>query len=157
MFSKIDLSSSYHQLMIRDEDILKKDFMTCYCHYEFLVMSFGLTNAPSTFMDLMNQVFKYYLDSFVIVFIDNILMYLRSREEHEQHLRIVLQSLRGQVLFAKFSKCEIWLKLVTFLRYVVCKDGIIADPSKIKVIHDWARLISQTEARTLFGLASYYR
>nr|XP_016449684.1 PREDICTED: RNA-directed DNA polymerase homolog [Nicotiana tabacum] len=106
VFSKIDLRSGYHQLKIRDSDILKTAFRTRYSHYEFLVMSFGLTNVLATFMHLMNSVFRPYLDSFVIVFIDDILVYSRSQEEHAEHLRVVLQRLREEKLYAKFSKCE---------------------------------------------------
>ncbi|XP_019241067.1 PREDICTED: uncharacterized protein LOC109221061, partial [Nicotiana attenuata] len=106
VFSKIDLRSGYHQLKIRDSDVPKTAFRTRYGHYEFLVMSFCLTNAPAAFMDLMNRVFRPYIDSFVIVFIDDILIYSRSLGEHEQHLRVVLQTLREQKLYAKFSKCE---------------------------------------------------
>ena len=109
MFSKIDLRSGYHHLRIKDEDIPKTAFKTRYGHYEFMVMSFGLTNASATFMDLMNRVFKDYLDWFVIVFIDEILIYSSSEEEHEYHLRLVLQRLREHQLYAKFSKCEFWL------------------------------------------------
>ncbi|XP_019248562.1 PREDICTED: uncharacterized protein LOC109227822 [Nicotiana attenuata] len=106
VFSKIDLRSGYHQLKIRDSDVPKTAFRTRYGHYEFLVMSFGLTNAPAAFMDLMNRVFRPYIDSFVIVFIDDILIYSRRLGEHEQHLRVVFQTLREQKLYAKFSKCE---------------------------------------------------
>ncbi|XP_019257775.1 PREDICTED: uncharacterized protein LOC109235991 [Nicotiana attenuata] len=106
VFCKIDLRSGYHQLRIRDSDVQKTAFRTRYGHYEFLVMSFGLTNDPAAFMDLMNRVFRPYIDSFVIVFIDDILIYSRSLGEHEQHLRVVLQTLREQKLYAKFSKCE---------------------------------------------------
>ncbi|XP_019248946.1 PREDICTED: uncharacterized protein LOC109228242, partial [Nicotiana attenuata] len=106
VFSKIDLRSGYHQLRIRASDVPKTAFRTRYGHYEFLVMSFGLTNAPAAFMDLMNRVFRPYLDSFVIVFIDDILVYSRSQEEHEQYLRVVLQTMKDSRLYTKFSKCE---------------------------------------------------
>ena len=109
VFSKIDLRSGYHQLKIRESDIPKTTFRTRYGHYEFLVMSFGLTNAPTAFMDLMNRVFHPYLDRFVIVFIDDILVYSRSELEHERHLDSVLQTLRQHQLYAKFDKCEFWL------------------------------------------------
>ena len=115
VFSKIDLRSGYHQLRIRESDIPKTTFRTRYGHYEFLVMSFGLTNAPAAFMDLMNGVFRPYLDRFVIVFIDDILVYSRSELEHEIHLGLVLQTLRQHQLYAKFSKCEFWLSQVGFL------------------------------------------
>jgi hypothetical protein len=137
IFSKIDLRSGYHQLRIREEDIPKTAFRTRYGHYEFLVMSFGLTNAPTAFMDLMNRVFKDFLDNFVIVFIDDILVYSESEEAHEQHLRMVLQRLREHKLYAKFKKCEFWLSQVSFLGHVVSKDGILVDPVKIKVVQNW--------------------
>ncbi|XP_074374017.1 uncharacterized protein LOC141714394 [Apium graveolens] len=127
-FSKIDLRSGYHQLRVRDGNVPKIAFRTWYGHYEFLVMPFGLTNAPSVFMDLMNRVFKDLLDKFVIVFIDDILVYSRSKEEHEEHLRVVLEILRNHQLFAKFSKCEFWLEQVSFLGHVVSADGIQVDP-----------------------------
>ncbi|XP_069145837.1 uncharacterized protein [Solanum lycopersicum] len=123
-FSKIDLRSGYHQLRVRDRDVPKTAFRTRYGHYEFLVMSFGLTNAPAAFMDLMNRVFREYLDSFVIVFIDDILIYSKTKEEHEQHLRLTLQVLRQHQLYAKFSKCEFWLRSVTFLGHVVSGQGV---------------------------------
>ena len=128
VFSKIDLRSGYHQLRIRELDILKTAFRTIYGHYEFLVMSFGLTNAPAVFMDLMNRVFRPYLDRFVIVFIDDILVYSRSELEHERHLGLVLQTLRQYHLYAKFSKCEFWLSRVGFLERVVSAYGIYVDP-----------------------------
>ena len=156
-FSKIDLRSGYHQLRIRSEDVSKTAFRTRYGHYEFLVMSFGLTNAPAAFMDLMNRVFKAYLDSFVIVFIDDILVYSRSREEHEQHLRVVLRTLRDQQLYAKFSKCEFWLSSVSFLGHVVTKDGVCVDPKKIEAVQSWPRPTSPAEIRSFLGLAGYYR
>ncbi|KAL4033018.1 hypothetical protein IC575_006102 [Cucumis melo] len=108
VFSKIDLRSGYHQLRIKDDDIPKTAFRSRYGHYEFIVMSFGLTNAPAVFMDLMNRVFREFLDTFVIVFIDDILIYSKTEAEHEEHLRMVLQTLRDNKLYAKFSKCEFW-------------------------------------------------
>ena len=157
VFSKIDLRSGYHQLSIRAADVPKTAFRTRYGHYEFLVMSFGLTNALAAFMDLKTRVFRPYLDSFAIVFIDDILVYSRSRDEHEQHLRIVLQTLRGQRDYAKFSKCEFWLESVAFLGHVVSKDDIMVDPAKIEAIRDWASPTSVTEIRIFVGLAVYYR
>ncbi|GJY96474.1 putative reverse transcriptase domain-containing protein, partial [Tanacetum coccineum] len=136
-FSKIDLRSGYHQLRVREQDISKTAFRTRYGHYEFLVMPFGLTNAPAVFMDLMNRIFHEYLDKFVIVFIDDILVYSKSEEEHEQHLRIVLEILRQKKLYAKFSKCEFWLQQVAFLGHIVSADGIIMDPSKVEAITKW--------------------
>ncbi|GKD24278.1 putative reverse transcriptase domain-containing protein, partial [Tanacetum coccineum] len=131
-FSKIDLRSGYHQLWVRSKDIPKTSFHTRYDHYEFLVMPFGLTNAPAVFMDLMNHVFHDYLDKYVVVFIDDILVYSKSKEEHEQHLRIVLGILREKKLYAKFSKCEFWLERVSFLGHVVSAKGIEVDPSKVE-------------------------
>ncbi|GJS57331.1 putative reverse transcriptase domain-containing protein [Tanacetum coccineum] len=156
-FSKIDLRSGYHQLRVREQDISKTAFRTRYGHYEFLVMPFGLTNAPAVFMDLMNRVFHEYLDKFVIVFIDDILVYSKSEEEHEQHLRIVLEILRQKKLYAKFSKCEFWLQQVAFLGHIVSADGIIMDPSKVEAITKWPRPTTVTEVRSFLGLAGYYR
>ncbi|XP_070018160.1 uncharacterized protein [Nicotiana sylvestris] len=157
VFSKIDLRSGYHQLKNRDSDVSKTAFQTRYGHYEFLVMSFGLTNAPAAFMDLMNRVFRPYIDSFVIVFIDDILIYSRSLGEHEKHLRVVLQSLREQKLYAKFSKCEFWLESVAFLGHVVSGEGIKVDPKKIEAVQSWPRPTSVTEIKSFLGLAGYYR
>ena len=134
VFSKIDLRSGYHQLKIKAADVPKIAFRTRYGHYEFLVMPFRLTNAPAAFMDLMNRVFKPYLDTFVIVFIDDILVYSRSEEEHAEHLRIVLQTLRDKQLYAKFSKCEFWLEEVVFLGHVISAEGVYVDPKKIEAI-----------------------
>ena len=156
-FSKIDLRSGYHQLRIKTEDISKTAFRTKYGHFEFLMMSFGLTNAPAAFMDLMNRVFKPYLDHFVIVFIDDILVYSRSEVEHEYHLRVVLQTLRERKLYAKFSKCEFWLSKVSFLGHVVSRDGIQVDPKKIEAVRDWPQPNTPTEIRSFLGLAGYYR
>ena len=128
MYSKIDLRSGYHQLRVQEGDVPNTAFRTCYRHYEFLVMPFGLTNAPTAFMDLMNRVFQPYLDRFVIVFIDNILVYSGSSEEHSEHLRIVLQTLRERQLYAKLSKCKFWLDRVAFLGHVISAEGVSVDP-----------------------------
>ncbi|KAL5546420.1 hypothetical protein UlMin_006107 [Ulmus minor] len=156
VFSKIDLRSGYHQLRIKESDIPKSTFHTRYGHYEFLVMPFGLTNAPAAFMDLMNRVFKAYLDKFVIVFIDDILVYSRSQEKHANHLRMVLQTLVEHRLYAKFSKCEFWLQSVQFLGHVISKDGLSVDPAKIEAVSKWAAPTSVTEIRSFLGLAGYY-
>ena len=157
VFSKIDIRSGYHQLKIKGEDIPKTAFRTRYGHYEFLVMPFGLTNAPTAFMDLMNRVFHEYLDCFVIVFIDDILIFSKSMEEHKEHLRIVFQILREKKLYAKFKKCEFWLDQVVFLGHVISEAGISIDPSKVEVVVDWARLTNVSENRSFLGLAGYYR
>ncbi|KAL0550003.1 hypothetical protein IC582_014499 [Cucumis melo] len=134
VFSKIDLRSGYHQLRIKDGDVPKTAFRSRYGHYEFIVMSFGLTNALAVFMDLMNRVFREFLDTFVIVFIDDILIYSKTEAEHEEYLRIVSQTLRDNKLYAKFSKCEFWLKQVSFLGHVVSKAGVSVDPAKIEAV-----------------------
>ncbi|KAJ0481093.1 putative nucleotidyltransferase, Ribonuclease H [Helianthus annuus] len=146
-YSKIDLRSGYHQLRIQEESIPKTAFRTRYGHSEFLVMPFGLTNAPAVFMDLMNRVCKPYLDKFVIVFIDDILIYSKTKAEHEQHLRAVLELLKKEQLYAKFSKCEFWLREVQFLGHVVNGDGIHVDPTKIEAIKDWETPKTPTEIR----------
>ncbi|WMV42565.1 hypothetical protein MTR67_035950 [Solanum verrucosum] len=144
-------------LKIRPGDVPKMAFRTRYGHYEFLVMSFGLTNAPAAFMGLMNEVFKQFLDSLVIVFIDDILVYLKSEEEHTDHLRIVLGVFGKQKLYEKFSKCEFWLTSVAFLGHVVSKEGVMVDPQKIEAVKNWVRPSSMTEVRIFVGLTSYYR
>ncbi|KAH0679031.1 hypothetical protein KY284_020116 [Solanum tuberosum] len=156
-FSKIDLRSGYHQLRVRECDIPKKTFRTRYGHYEFLIISFGLTNAPAAFMDLMNRVFKPYLDMFVIVFIDDILIYSRNKENHASHLRIVLETLKDKELYAKFSKCEFWLESVAFLSHIVSGDGIKVDTRKIEAVQNWPRPTSPTDIRSFLVLAGYYR
>ena len=128
VYSKIDLRSGYHQLRVKESDIPKTAFRTCYGHYEFLVMPFGLTNAPAVFMDLMNRVFQPYLNGLVIVFIDDILVYLGSLEEHSEHLRIVLQTQRERQLYAKLSKCQFWLDRVAFLGHLISIEGVSVDP-----------------------------
>ena len=139
VFSKIDLRSGYHQLKIKREDRPKSAFRTRYGHYEFIVMPFGLTNAPAVFMDLMNRVFHDYLDKFVVVFIDDILIYSKSAVEHETHLKLVLQRLLEKQLYAKFKKCEFWLGSITFLGHVITAEGIQVDPSKVAAVQEWKR------------------
>ena len=157
VFSKIDLRSGYYQLRVKEVDVLKTAFRTRYGHYEFLFMPFGLTNAPAAFMDLMNRVFHPYLDQFVVVFIDDILMYSEDAQEHEHHLRIVLQTLRENQLFAKLSKCDFWLKEVSFLGHIVSTEGIRVDPIKREAIVNWKPPRNVTEVRSFLGLAGYYR
>ncbi|GJQ96567.1 putative reverse transcriptase domain-containing protein [Tanacetum coccineum] len=156
-FSKIDFRSGYHQLRVREEDIPKTAFRTRYGHFELTVMPFGLTNAPAIFMDLMNRVCKPYLDKFVIVFIDDILIYSKSEEEHEVHLKTILDLLKKEKLYAKFSKCEFWFQEVQFLGHVVNHDGIYVDPSKIESVKNWKTPESPTEIHSFLGLAGYYR
>jgi hypothetical protein len=131
VFSKIDLRSSYHQIKIHPEDVPKTAFSIRYGLYEYLVMSFGLTNAPAHFMYLMNSVFMPELDKFVVVFIDDILVYSENEEDHAEHLRIVLTRLQEHQLYAKFSKCEFWLREVPFLGHVLFDGGIMVDPTKV--------------------------
>ncbi|GJS11386.1 putative reverse transcriptase domain-containing protein [Tanacetum coccineum] len=138
VYSKIDLRSGYHQLRVRDEDIPKTAFRTRYGHYEFQVMPFGLTNAPAVFMDLMNRVCRPYLDKFVIVFIDDILIYSKNKQEHEEHLKLILELLKKEELYAKFSKCDFWIPKVQFIGHVIDSKGIYVDPAKIESIKDWA-------------------
>ena len=157
MFSKIDLRSGYWQLRIAETHIPKTAFRTRYGHYEFIVMPFGLTNAPAAFMSLMNKIFQMYLDRFVIVFIDDILIYSETREQHEEHLRTVLQILREKHLYAKFSKCEFWLEEIAFLGHIVSKNGVQPDPSKIAAVKEWEPPKNITEVRSFLGLAGYYR
>ncbi|GKE29102.1 putative reverse transcriptase domain-containing protein, partial [Tanacetum coccineum] len=157
VYSKIDLRSGYHQLRVREEDIPKTAFRTRYGHYEFQVMPFGLTNAPAVFMDLMNRVCKPYLDKFVIVFIDDILIYSKKKQEHEEHLKLILELLKKEELYAKFSKCEFWIPKVQFLGHVIDSQGIHVDPTKIESIKDWASPKTLTEIRQFLGLTGYYR
>jgi hypothetical protein len=131
-FSKIDLRSGYHQMKIREQDIPKIAITARYGLYEFVLVSFRLTNAPAYFMNLINKVFMEELDRFVVVFIDNILIYYETAEEHEEHLRIVLERLRQQKLYAKFSKCDFWMEKVAFLGHVLSAQGIVVDPSKVE-------------------------
>ena len=142
---------------MQESDVPKTAFRTRYGHYEFLVLPFGLTNAPAAFMDLMNRVFKPYLDKFVVVFIDDILIYSKNHVEHGEHLRILLQTLRTHQLYAKLSKCEFWLNSVSFLGHVISKEGIQVDPKKVEAVSNWPRPTNVTEIRSFLGMAGYYR
>ena len=157
VYSKIDLRTGYHQLKVREVDFPKTGFRTRYRHFEFTVMPFGLTNTPTTFMDLMRRVFQPYLDQFVMVFIDDILIYSKSDEEHEDHLRVVLHVFRDHQLYAKFSKCEFWLTEVKFLGHVMSASGVSVDLEKVKAVMSWERPKSVFEIRGFLGLAGYYR
>ncbi|GJT77474.1 putative reverse transcriptase domain-containing protein [Tanacetum coccineum] len=157
VYSKIDLRSGYHQLRIREEDIPITAFRTRYGHYEFQVMLFGLTNAPAVFMDLMNRVYKPYLDKFVIVFIDDIIIYSKNKEENEKHLKIILELLKNEQLYAKFSKCDFWLESVQFLGHVINNKGVHVDPAKVEAIKNWSAPTTPKEVRQFLGLAGYYR
>ena len=157
VFSKIDLRSDYHQLRIRDSDIPKTAFYSRYGHYEFIVMSFGLTNVPALFMALMNRVFKDFLNTFVIVFIDDILVYSKTEVEHEEHLYQVLETLQANKLYAKFCKCELWLKKVSFLGHIISSEGVSVDRTKIEVVTSWLRPSIVSEVHSFLDLVGYYR
>ncbi|GJR61854.1 putative reverse transcriptase domain-containing protein [Tanacetum coccineum] len=157
IYSKIDLRSGYHQLRVIEEDIPKTDFRTRYGHYEFQVMHFGLTNTPAVFTDLLNRVCNPYLDKFVIMFIDDILIYSRNEKEHEEHLKTILELLKKEELYAKFSKCEFWINTVKFLGHVIDNSGIHVDPAKIEVVKNWASPTTPSEIRQFLGLTGYYR
>ncbi|GJV08176.1 retrovirus-related pol polyprotein from transposon TNT 1-94 [Tanacetum coccineum] len=154
---KLTIKNRYHQLRIKEEDIPITAFRTRYGHFEFQVMLFGLTNAPAVFIDLMNRVCKPYLDKFIIVFIDDILVYSKDEEEHGKHLKIILELLKKGRLYAKFSKCNFWLDSVQFLGHVIDRNGVHVDPAKIEAIKIWATPTTPTEVRQFLGLAGYYR
>jgi len=137
-------------------DIPRTVFCTRYGHYEFVVMPFGLTNASAAFIDLMNRVFKPYLDQFVVVFIDDILIYSRTPEDHVHHLRTALEVLRKNKLYAKLSKCEFLLRKLAFLGHVVSNEGVSVDPQKIEAVSNWPRPKNPTEVRSFLGLAGHY-
>nr|GFB00071.1 putative reverse transcriptase domain, ribonuclease H-like domain, aspartic peptidase domain protein [Tanacetum cinerariifolium] len=149
IYSKIELRSGYHQLRVREQNISKTAFRTRYDHYELQVMPFGLTNAPAVFMDLMNRVCRPYLDKFMIVFFDDILIYSKDEKEHEEHLKAILELLKKEELYAKFSMCEFWIPKVQFLGHVIDSQGIHVDPAKIESVKDWASPKSPTEIRQL--------
>ena len=156
VFSKIDLRLGYHQIKIRPEDIPKTTFSTRYILYEYLVMSFGLTNAPTYFMYLMNSVFMPKLDKFVVVFIDDILIYSKNEADHAEHLRVVLSRLREHKLYAEFSKCEFQVKKVPFLGHILSEDGISIDPPKVQEVIDWKAPTLVHEVQSFLGLSGYY-
>src|SRR3954464_10959919 len=157
IFCKMDLRLGYHQIRIREEDIPKTAFTTRYGLYEYTVMSFGVTNAPATFSRLMNSIFMEYLDKFVMVYLDDILVYSKNEEEHAEHLRLILEKLREHKLYAKYSKCEFWLPEVTYLGHVISKDGIVVNPERIQAILDWTPPKTVKQVRSFLGLASYCR
>jgi hypothetical protein len=157
VFSKIDLRSGYHQIKIKPSEIPKTAFSTRYGLYEYLVISFGLTNAPAYFMYLMNSVFMPELDKFIVVFINDILIYSKTEEDHADHIRVVLQQVRDHRLYAKFSKCEFWLDSVNFLGHTISSKGISVDPTKVQEVMDWKPPTSVHQIRSFLGLAGYYR
>lgn len=157
IFSKMDLMSGYHQIRIRPEDVHKTAFRTRYGLYEFTVMPFGLCNAPATFQRLMNDILRPYLDKFVVVYLDDILIYSKTPEEHAEHLRKVLTLLRQHKLYAKFTKCHFGIRSVEFLGHIVSAEGIATDPRKIEAVVKWPQPRTLTELRSFLGLANYYR
>jgi hypothetical protein len=157
VFSKLDLRSDYHQVRIKDEDIRKTMFQIRYGHYEFVVIPFRLTNTSTTFMCLMNNIFSQYLDKFVVVFIDDILVYSKTKEEHDEHLRIVLQMLRKHKLYAKFEKCDFYQKEIQYLGHVISAEGIVVDPKKIKAIMECSVPKDVVDIWSFMGITGYYR
>jgi hypothetical protein len=157
MFSKINLRSGYHQLWIKEDDVPKTAFKTRFGHYEFTILPFGLTNSPGVFMILMKEVFHEYLEKFVQVFIDDILIYSRTTEEHDEHSCLVLQCLREPKLYGKLSKCSFYQSRIHYLGHVISDEGIVVDPAKVKAIMEWPAPTNVTEVRRFMGLAGYYR
>jgi hypothetical protein len=157
IFSKIVLNSGYHQLRIKEEDIEKTAFRTRYGHYEYIVMSFGLTNAPAAFMEAMNRMLHEYLNDFIVVFLDDILIYSKSEEEHDGYLSLVLEGLQKNQFCAKMKKCAFWLSEVSFLGHVINQHGISVDPKNIAIVVKWQRPSNVTEFHSFLGLAGYYR
>lgn len=140
VFSKIYLRLGYHHIQVSDEYILKTAFRTRYNHYEYSVILFGVSNALDVFMEYMNMIFHPYLDQFVVVFIDDILVYSKSDEDHVGHLRIVLQVLKEKKLYAKLSKCEFWLREVSFMGHMISRGNIELDPTKLDALYGLRRV-----------------
>ena len=157
VYSKINLHIGYHQLRVRKADIRKMAFRTRYGHFEFIVIPFGLTNAPAAFIDLMHRMFQPYLDQFVMVFVDNVLIYSKLEEEHKGHLRTIIQALRNHQLYAKFSKCEFWLTEVRFLGHMVSTSSVYVDQKKVEALMSWERPKLVFEIHSFLGLVGYYR
>ncbi|WVZ91572.1 hypothetical protein U9M48_037724 [Paspalum notatum var. saurae] len=156
-FSKIDLRSGYHRLKIEKKIYTRLLSLPDMAKYEFTVMPFGLTNAPAYFMNLMNKIFMDGLDKYVIVFIDDILVYSKTIEEHEEHLRKVLEKLRSHQLYAKFSKCEFWLERISYLGHIIIAEGVTVDPEKVEAVMEWPQPTNVSEVRSFIGLAGFYR
>lgn len=156
-FTSLDLRSGYNQVRVNPGDAEKTAFRTRYGHYEFLVLSFGLTNAPATFMRLMNDLFHDFLDVFVIVYIDDILVFSETFEDHKEHLRLVLQRLRNEKLFAQPSKCSIGKLSTKFVGFQISRGKISCDESKIKAIKEWPKPRSIRDVQAFLGLANFYR
>jgi hypothetical protein len=156
-FSKIDLQAGYHQIRVKQGDISKTAFRTKYGHFEWTVMPFGLTNAPATFQTLMNSVLRPYLDKFVIVYLDDVLIYSRTLQEHLQHLRMVLTLLRKHKLYAKLSKCDFCQPQLPFLGHIITSNGIMMDPAKLDAVRQWPTPVTVTQLQSFLGLANYYR
>jgi hypothetical protein len=157
VFSKIDLCSGYHQIKIRASDVPKTAFSTRYELYEYLVMSFRLTNAPTYFMNLMNSIFMLELDKFVVVFINDILVNSKNEDEHAKHLHTVLHRLCDHHLYAKLSKCDFWLREIKFLGHTISQEGISVDPEKVQEMMDWKPPTTVRQIQSFLGLAGYYR
>ena len=157
MFSKLNLTSGYYQIAVDPKDRHKTAFRTRYGHYEFNVMPFGLTNAPATFQTLMNDMFRDLLDVCVIVYLDDILVYSKNKEEHEQHLRQVLQRLKDNQLYAKLSKCTFFASSIEYLGHIADGDGLRPNPRLIQALTDFLRPKTLKELRSFLGLANYYR